>query len=127
MCSKASEFIKFGNEAEIMERKQYFFEMYGFPNIIGLVDGSHVFIQTPTGPDEPLYVCRKGGHSINVQLICDHEGKFLDIVARWPGATHDSFIWMNCNRRATFITNPPNGWLLGKLLKFKLPTVPLHR
>ena len=43
--------------------------------------------------DENSFVNRKGFHSINVQAMTDVDYKFADIVARWPGSTHDSFIF----------------------------------
>lgn len=53
-----------------------FFRVGDFPNVIGTVDGTHVRIQAPH-EDEPSFVNRKGFHSINVQDICDAEGKIL--------------------------------------------------
>ncbi|CAG2189723.1 HARBI1 [Mytilus edulis] len=69
-----------------------FYEKAGFPNVVGCIDGTHIRI---TGPsiDEPAFVNRKGFHSINVQAICDHEGRFTNISARWPGSAHDSHVF----------------------------------
>ena len=50
----------------------------------------------PPSNNEEAYVSRKGGHSINCQVICDTNQRFLDAVVKWPGATHDSTIW-NCS------------------------------
>jgi hypothetical protein len=35
--------------------------------------------------------------SINVQAICDHDLTLTNVVARWPGSTHDSRIFENSN------------------------------
>ena len=43
--------------------------------------------------DENAFVNRKGYHPINVHAMTDSNYKFADIVARWPGSTHDSFIF----------------------------------
>ncbi|VDI63605.1 Hypothetical predicted protein [Mytilus galloprovincialis] len=69
-----------------------FYEKAAFPNVVGCIDGTHIRI---TGPsiDEPAFVNRKGFHSINVQAICDHEGRFTNISARWPGSAHDSHVF----------------------------------
>ncbi|XP_052253279.1 putative nuclease HARBI1 [Dreissena polymorpha] len=50
-----------------------FFEMRGFPGVIGCVDGTDVRIISSGGPDEPSFVNRKGFHSLNVQATCDHK------------------------------------------------------
>ena len=47
--------------------------------------------------DEYIYVNRKQFHSINMQAICDANLIFQDVVARWPGPHHDSFILLSSN------------------------------
>ncbi|XP_052226180.1 putative nuclease HARBI1 [Dreissena polymorpha] len=39
-----------------------------------------------------MYVNRMGYHSINTQIVFDHNDMIMDVVARWPGSTHDSRI-----------------------------------
>lgn len=39
---------------------------------------------------------------MNVQAICNTNLEFTDVVARWPGSSHDSYIFNNCYRRALF-------------------------
>ena len=66
--------------------------MAGFPSVVGYIDCTHVRI---TGPreNERDFVNKKNFHSINVQAISDHKNRFIDVNARWPGSTHDSFIF----------------------------------
>eukprot|EP00105_Crassostrea_gigas_P033686 XP_011457145.1 PREDICTED: putative nuclease HARBI1 [Crassostrea gigas] len=92
LIAKKDRFIKWPNHEEILKSKQNFFSRGGFPGVIGCIDGTHVRIQAPF-EDEAVYVNRKGFHSINVQAICDHEGKFINIDAQWPGSTHDSHVF----------------------------------
>jgi hypothetical protein len=84
-----------------------------FPKILGVVDGTLINIKSPGGVDEPIYVSRKGLHAINVQIVCDCNMKVTDVVSKWPGSTHDSFIWTNSELRNKLLENQPNGWLLG--------------
>lgn len=56
---------------------------------------------------------RKGYFSLNVQAACDHQLKIRDIVARWPGATHDSNIFNNSSLKARFENTIQGKFILG--------------
>lgn len=56
---------------------------------------------------------RKGFYSINCQIICDGNLKIRNIVARWPGSTHDSRIFRNSSIRDRLEAGEVNGHLLG--------------
>ncbi|XP_056425702.1 putative nuclease HARBI1 [Hyla sarda] len=77
--------------SEREEVKQKFFQKYGMPLTIGLIDCTHIAI-IPPAAEEQSYRNRKKFHSLNVQLICGPSGEILDIVPRYPGGTHDSFV-----------------------------------
>lgn len=85
-----------------------FYEDYNFPGVVGCVDCTHVAIFPPKIEDEDypehIYVNRKGYHSINVQLICDSRLRIINVNARYPGSTHDAYIWGNSNI-LNFFTN----------------------
>ena len=70
--------------------RKFFFEKYRMPNVVGCIDGTHVQIQAPPGDEELAYVNRLNYHSINVQGVCDENYKFINVVAKHPGSTHDS-------------------------------------
>ncbi|XP_022182585.1 putative nuclease HARBI1 [Myzus persicae] len=77
--------------------RQGFYNKFGIPGVIGVIDGTHVAIVPPNTADdvypEHIYVNRKGYHSINTQLICDSDLMILNVCAKFPGSTHDSHIW----------------------------------
>ncbi len=90
LSKRLDEFVCIPSDSEKLMRG--FYEIANFPGIVGAVDGTHIRIQAPYGDQEPYYVNRKGYHSVNVQAICDSNGRFLNMVADWPGSTHDSRI-----------------------------------
>ena len=59
---------------ELLWNKNIIYQCGGFPSVIGCVDGTHIRTQVPHY-DENGYVNHKGFHSINMQGICNVEGK----------------------------------------------------
>ena len=105
LATKQREFISWPSPLEIQEVKRGFYDKGGFPGVIGCLDGTHVRIQAPSAnesdyvdrkgfffffylnifsivcPKAPrlikgAYKKRKGFHSINVQAVCNHKGRY---------------------------------------------------
>ena len=101
---------------QISRTKQDFGRKFGFPNVIGCIDGTHIPIKAPIH-EEAIYVNRKNFHSLNIQAVCDSHHRFLNYCAKYPGSTHDSFIWSNSSLRQQFQHGEfGNAVLLGMLL-----------
>ncbi|XP_031327357.1 putative nuclease HARBI1 isoform X1 [Photinus pyralis] len=96
IASIAREFIYMPrNEVEIASAQNKFYDIAGFPRVIGAIDGCHIKIQSQGGADAEIYRNRKGYFSVNVQAVTSADLLFQDIVARWPGSTHDTTIFRN--------------------------------
>ncbi|XP_061401150.1 putative nuclease HARBI1 [Musca vetustissima] len=97
--------------------KRGFYDIAGFPGIIGCVDGTHIRIKSPGNDVKHLYYNRKGFYSINAMVVCDHTTKIMFVDARHPGANHDSFIWeqspINEMLERDFENGKRNTWVLG--------------
>ncbi|XP_060562532.1 putative nuclease HARBI1, partial [Ruditapes philippinarum] len=91
--------------------KQKFYKIARIPNCIGAIDCTLIPILSPK-EREDVYVCRKGYHAINVQAVVDTNMKFTNVVAKWPGSTHDNIIFENCGLKQ-WIENGIPGWLIG--------------
>lgn len=103
IASLRLQFIHFPETNQnILKTRQGFYDIARFPRCIGAIDCTHVRIQSPGGEEPELFRNRKDFFSINVQTVCDSNLKIQDIVARWPGATHDSTIFNNSRVRAKF-------------------------
>ena len=104
------EMIKFPDTTESVKKAVTLFESkFGFPQVIGCVDGTHIPIKQPNeNPHD--YFCYKMKYSLNCQAICDEKGSFIDVELRWPGSVHDARVYSNCNVNK-------------KLLSGEIPTV----
>lgn len=92
IIKKASHFIYMPRSRdEILKAKNELYQIASLPGTIGCIDCTHIPIIAPH-ENEYAYVNRKKFHSINVQAVCDANFIFQDIVAKWPGSHHDSFI-----------------------------------
>ncbi|KAL7369629.1 hypothetical protein ABVT39_004261 [Epinephelus coioides] len=81
-----------------------------FCRVAGSIDGCHVCIAPPR-QFAGDYFNRKLFHSIQFQAICDHKGRFLDVVVGFPGCVHDARVL----RSSPFYVHqlyPPPGWYL---------------
>ncbi|KAI4893509.1 hypothetical protein NFI96_003976 [Prochilodus magdalenae] len=86
--------ITFTKTPEDARVNQGFHAIADIPQVIGVIDGTLVPIARPSN-NEAVYLCRKGYQALNIQVVCDYQGLFTDIVAKWPGSTHDAFMWAN--------------------------------
>jgi len=86
ICCHGADFLRWSTDNERAVIMNGFYQIAQFPCAIGAVDGTHIRIQAPT-EDDYAFVNRKNYHSINVQGICDHEGKqivfFLSSIKKW--------------------------------------------
>ena len=111
VASLADEVIKLPEDIRKVEND--FFDLYGFPLVVGAIDCTHIQIQSVGGPLAEVFRNRKGTFSINVQCICDPQLRFIDSVVRWPGSTHDSRILENSHIHQKFESGLIHGLLLG--------------
>lgn len=106
--------IKFPTRTDdIRKIKAEFYKIAGFPNVVGAIDGTHIPIQGMSSEDEPLFICRKGFHSINVQAVVNPDLRFTNVVCKFPGSTHDAFILQSSSLPEYVANLEDEGWLIG--------------
>lgn len=95
LSSKVGSFIHFPETtAEIKTTMSDFYAIDKFPCVIGCIDGTLIPIKGPTdSQEEPLYMCRKLYHAINVQAVCNAKEQITNLVVKWPGSTHDAYMY----------------------------------
>lgn len=95
LASLSARYIKMPEHEELGEVKQAFYDIAKMPRCIGALDGTHIKIQSPGGENAETFRNRKQFFSLNVQTVADPYLKIRNIVARWPGSCHDSYIFRN--------------------------------
>ncbi|XP_054619214.1 interleukin enhancer-binding factor 2 homolog isoform X1 [Dunckerocampus dactyliophorus] len=95
-------------EHEAEELVSGFCRVHGMPQCLGAIDGTHIEIRQPSSKSME-YINSKGKHSLNVQAVCDYKYRFMDVVIKWPGRTHDGQVFANSQLNSFFKTGkiPP--------------------
>ncbi|KAL0153598.1 hypothetical protein M9458_051078 [Cirrhinus mrigala] len=83
-----------------------------FSRAVGAIDGCHIRIKPPTN-NSHCYYNRKQFHSIQLQAITDHRGKFLDVFVGYPGSVHDARVLRNSPVYTGSLYPPPGKCILG--------------
>ena len=94
LCHTADHIRLPSSRHKIMEVHLGFHAITSIPGVLGLVDGTLIPVTHPSALDQAIISC-KGFSAINVQVVVDHMGNIRDVVATWPGSTHNSFVWAN--------------------------------
>ena len=92
-ASLYKQYVKFPSGNKVQEIQRQFMQQNRIPGIVGAIDCTHIPPQSPGGDTAELFRNRKGVFSINVQAICDHDLILTNVVARWPGSSHESRIF----------------------------------
>lgn len=79
-----------------------------FSKCVGAIDGCHVRIKTPAGPNGQDYINRKLFPSIQMQAVCDGKARLLNVFVGYPGSVHDTIY-----KEALY---PPQGYFLPRIL-----------
>ncbi|XP_030070214.1 putative nuclease HARBI1 [Microcaecilia unicolor] len=107
-------YIRFPEEqAQWQELKSEFFNVAGVPDVMGAIDCTHVALAPPSDR-EMAFRNQKNYYSLNIQVVCDARMKILNVVAKFPGSFHDSYILSNSALGRNFTEGKyGEGWLLG--------------
>ena len=89
-----SNFVRIPSGNQLQAIVEGFETRWGFPQVAGAIDGSHIPIVRPCESASD-YFNRKGYYSIIIQGVVDYRGKFIDAYIGWPGKLHDARVFYN--------------------------------
>ena len=91
----ASCMIKYpSSKAEVKKANREFLQKFGFPRVLGCIDGTHIPISEPH--ENPYdYFSYKMKYTINFKALGDSNGRFADVDIKWPGSLHDARVFAN--------------------------------
>uniref|UniRef100_A0A3P8RPH5 DDE Tnp4 domain-containing protein n=1 Tax=Amphiprion percula TaxID=161767 RepID=A0A3P8RPH5_AMPPE len=67
------------------------FRQRRYPQCAGAIGGTHIPIAPPRDNPEH-YLNRRGWHSVILQAVVDHDVRFTDVYAGWPGSTSSATV-----------------------------------
>lgn len=59
-------------------------------DVAGIIVGTLIKIDAPSGIDEPAFVDRHNHHSVNLTVVCGPQFQFFYATAQSPGKVHDA-------------------------------------
>ena len=86
---------------DVKKAAEGFMTRFGFPQVVGCIDGTHIPIKQPTENAHDFFGY-KMKYSLNVQAICNHIGQFIDVEIKWPGSVHDARVFANSNVQKSY-------------------------
>ena len=88
------QYVYIPQDSRLREVVDGFEVRWGFPQVAGAIDGTHIPIVCPQeNPSD--YYNRKGFYSILMQALVDFRGLFMDVYIGWPGKVHDARVFTN--------------------------------
>ena len=89
-----SRYVCIPQDSRLREVVDGFEVRWGFPQVAGAIDGTHIPIVCPKENSSDYYN-RKGFYSIIIQALVDFHGLFMNGYIGWPGKVRDARVFTN--------------------------------
>ena len=105
VCRLMKDEIRIPSERSLELVKQSFYEIAGFPNVIGLIDGTLIKIKTPAHRPQD-FMTRKRFCALNVYICCGPDNRIYDCSVKFPGSVNDSRVFQDTELRRYLQSKP---------------------
>ncbi|PKA59743.1 hypothetical protein AXF42_Ash011867 [Apostasia shenzhenica] len=86
MEDRARHHLKWPEPERIEQTKQALEASFGIPNCCGAIDATHIIMTLPAVESSDDWCDQESNYSMFMQVVVDHEMRFLDMVTGWPGS-----------------------------------------
>ena len=70
-----------------------FYQIIGFPNVIGCIDGTLIQIRKFSKERINAYISRRHKPEVNIMAVCGPDNLILYAVCKWPGSVSDQRVF----------------------------------
>lgn len=93
LLEKQNEAVPWPDKRRREEIRKYYMDNFGVDGVVGLLDGTLCLFEVAPSEFSSSYKDRKKRNSMNVQLICDHEKRFIGLSVGHTGKVPDVICW----------------------------------
>lgn len=86
MEQRAKHHMKWPEPERLEQIKAKIEATFGLPNCCGAIDATHIIMTLPAAESSDDWCDQESNYSMSLQVIVDHEMRFLDILTGWPGS-----------------------------------------
>jgi hypothetical protein len=115
ICKKKGKFLTvfFVMEASRMWPAVWMEAIFEYTRLLSTMKGPLSTERDSIQSISPVFICCTHCFYYFLLAICDHNGAFLYFSSRWPGASHDSFIFKHSDVWSAFEEGRFKGYILG--------------
>ncbi|KAK3931741.1 Putative nuclease [Frankliniella fusca] len=92
MCEIGSRYINWSNAHDRCRTARYYNERFGFPGVVGSINGTLVPITAPR-EHKQRYVDKNHNYSVNLMLVSDHKRLIRDVFIGQPSSVNDARVF----------------------------------
>jgi hypothetical protein len=92
-----SKFVSWPNSQGRKEMASRIGRFTGFKNCVGFIDGTLLPLEEKPSIDPQDYYSQKGSYGLATLVVCNDNKRIIYYLTGWPGCSHDTRLWDNCN------------------------------